>query len=495
MIAEKKTVLSIFFFASKNSIHRKLLLFRLGILWNLGIDSVFLVEHCGLNRMGKGGPRAGAPLANIQILLDGLTKAGFSVVVLRTNGNSKMDENKILAEIVTPSSPVYTYGLAMDRYRSHANFPILLLNLALSPPKQDLRLSKFIPMYERRWFVRGLPEAAHIILKRYGGRFNRLFVHESLPKKFLKSWQIAPEQCVPISGYTVLQFPTRMEMIKIDLSLICGYSFYHSEEKRKDLSPKPLYQERQNKWEFYRFEEFPILWMRCFPYKVRWRVPKICCVNIFFNLHQKILRMIYARLSTLFYQVDASARLSGDESGTLCQNSSSTRNKSSNFAWSFSGFQKVFSPVIKLVSCHVFHMFYMLFLIFLICPFRRSVTGKKSHIITHLLNPVIPLDRDEASIPQHEGEFPSSFESIEDEFRGRWHAHQRRIFLGSIFKCEKRQKLWRNPHRTAWCTYRKESKSFVRYSQQSHLAPRKYHSERTRNLQTHSSASIAIIKS
>ena len=59
----------------------------------------------------------------------------------------------------------------------------------------------------------------------------------------------------------------------------------------------------------------------------------------------------------------------------------------------FFRFQKVFSPVIKLVSCRIPHVF-MLFLIFFISPFRRKYCRKKVISLLIFLNPVIPLDRD-----------------------------------------------------------------------------------------------------
>ena len=64
---------------------QKIILVQIGEFYETwGLDSVFLVEHCGINRMGRKGPRAGMPLANIQATLDDLTNAGFSVVASPT---------------------------------------------------------------------------------------------------------------------------------------------------------------------------------------------------------------------------------------------------------------------------------------------------------------------------------------------------------------------------------------------------------------------------
>ena len=168
----------------------------------------FLVEHCGLNRMGKRRSTSRSTASIFKYCFDGLTKAGFSVVVCEQTGRFKMDEKQ--DSLRRLSLPVLRYIPTVLRWIGIGHmqfFPILLLNLALSPPKQDLWLSKFIPMYEQLLFVLGayLQKYGHIILKRYGGRFNRLFVHESLPK-VLKSWQIGSNNAF-ISGYTVLQFP------------------------------------------------------------------------------------------------------------------------------------------------------------------------------------------------------------------------------------------------------------------------------------------------
>lgn len=419
----KKDSVVDFLFRIKKQHPQKIVIIQVGEFYETwGIDSVFLVEHCGLNRMGKGGPRAGAPLANIQILLDGLTKAGFSVVVCEQTGDSKNGrKTRFLAEIVTPSSPVYTYGLAMDRYRSHANFPDSPPEFGIVSTKTGFTVVEIYPDVRTTVIRAGLTaEAAHIILKRYGGRFNRLFVHESLPKSFLKSWQIAPEQCVPISGYTVLQFPIRMEeMIKIDLSLAADTPFYHSEEKtEKDLSPKPLYQGTA--------EQMGILPLRGIPDLMEAMLPMqspVTCKNLLReyllqpppeNIANDLRTALNAIFTKSMHLPDFPVTNPARYVKTLHQHEASPQILRDLFQVSKSFlacYQTRFMPCIPHVLHVVSHLSHL--------PIQAEVLQEKSHIITHLLNPVIPLDRDEAYIPQHEGISPHLFESIEDEFRGR----------------------------------------------------------------------------
>jgi Mismatch repair ATPase (MutS family) len=91
-----------------------------------GIDAILLVEHCGLNAMANKA-RAGCPIRNIQATLDGLTSAGFRVAVYEeandtdaskggkgaSAGSKSRIKNRMLAQIVSPASPTYLYGLVL----------------------------------------------------------------------------------------------------------------------------------------------------------------------------------------------------------------------------------------------------------------------------------------------------------------------------------------------------------------------------------------------
>jgi len=91
-----------------------------------GIDAILLIEHCGLNAMANKA-RAGCPIKNIQATLDGLTSAGFRVAVYEeandtdassggkgsSAGSKSRIKNRMLAQIVSPSSPTYLFGLVL----------------------------------------------------------------------------------------------------------------------------------------------------------------------------------------------------------------------------------------------------------------------------------------------------------------------------------------------------------------------------------------------
>jgi len=91
-----------------------------------GIDSICLVEYCGLNPMG-GKAKAGCPVRNIQSTLDDLTHAGLRVAVYeelshdtdhRYTTTSTTRKNKLktrfLAQTVTSAQPNYLYGFRLS---------------------------------------------------------------------------------------------------------------------------------------------------------------------------------------------------------------------------------------------------------------------------------------------------------------------------------------------------------------------------------------------
>ncbi len=62
-----------FLFRVKKQHPQKIVLIQIGEFYETwGIDSVFLVEHCGINRMGRKGPRAGMSLANPKVKLQNI---------------------------------------------------------------------------------------------------------------------------------------------------------------------------------------------------------------------------------------------------------------------------------------------------------------------------------------------------------------------------------------------------------------------------------------
>jgi DNA mismatch repair ATPase MutS len=109
----------------------KVILMRNGDFYETwGIDSIMLINYCGLNPMG-GKCKAGCPKQNIQQTLDGLTSAGLSVAVYEEiaeidssvsfSASSGMEKKsslpkmktRALTQIVSPASSTYLYDLCL----------------------------------------------------------------------------------------------------------------------------------------------------------------------------------------------------------------------------------------------------------------------------------------------------------------------------------------------------------------------------------------------
>lgn len=235
-----------FLFRVKKQHPQKIALIQIGEFYETwGIDSVFLVEHCGINRMGRKGPRAGMPLANIQSVLDDLTEAGFSVVVCEQADDIHKKGRKVrfISEIITPSSPTYTYGLAMS-HKANICFPEAPPEFALAANSKGIKLVEINPDLRTSLILEGLTEEAAIIrINKYSGRLNRVFLHDKLPKSLIDAANLKFQNLVKISGYSSRLFPQRVEeLIKIDLGLDANIEFIKAENVATQDCPNALYQ-------------------------------------------------------------------------------------------------------------------------------------------------------------------------------------------------------------------------------------------------------------
>jgi len=116
--AGKKGSLLYFVRNQKRKYSECIIITRVGDFYEaFGLDAIMLMEHCGLNAMASKA-RAGCPVKNIQATLDCLTSAGFRVAVIEeavdtdSVSQSKL-KNRMLAQIVSPASPTYMYGLVL----------------------------------------------------------------------------------------------------------------------------------------------------------------------------------------------------------------------------------------------------------------------------------------------------------------------------------------------------------------------------------------------
>jgi hypothetical protein len=236
-----------FLFRVKKQHPQKIILIQIGEFYETwGIDSVFLVEHCGINRMGRKGPRAGMPLANIQSVLDDLTEAGFSIVVCEQAEDVQKKGRKIrfISEIITPSSPTYTYGLAMS-HKANICFPEAPPEFGIAVNSKGILVVEINPDLRTTLTLEGLTEEAAIIrLNKYSGRMNRIFLHEKTPKSLFDAANLKFQNLVRISGYSSRAFPKRVEeLVKIDLGMDANIAFLKTEMVRVKDCPLPLYQQ------------------------------------------------------------------------------------------------------------------------------------------------------------------------------------------------------------------------------------------------------------
>ena len=113
---KSKRTLVDFVIEEKEKAPDRLLLVRVGDFYEAyGIDALMLIEHAGLNPMGRKA-RAGCPWRNVQQTLDGLTGAGFTVGVYEEVGPPPSRyalKQRVLAQVVSPASPAYLYGASL----------------------------------------------------------------------------------------------------------------------------------------------------------------------------------------------------------------------------------------------------------------------------------------------------------------------------------------------------------------------------------------------
>lgn len=386
-----------------------------------GIDSVFLVEHCGINRMGRKGPRAGMPLANIQAALNDLTEAGFSVVVCEQADDTHKNGRKIrfISEVITPSSPTYTYGLAMS-HKVNVCFPEAPPEFGIAVDSKGVKVLEINPDLRTSFLLEGLTEEAAIIrLNKYSGRMNRVFLHDEIPASLLDAANLKFQNLVRVSGYSSREFPKRVEeLIKIDLSLDANLEFFKTTPVRTKNSPQPLYQGTA--------EQIGILPRRGIPDLVDVMLPKgspATCKHIIRNLllnpppqkfaqslrkailelqngDQQLPTLIVSnpvRYVKTLHKSEAHPEILKD----LCLLSDIFLNCQQNLSKNF------VHNSLEIVS-YLSHL-----------RADQQVLVETSEKIMEILTPILPTEEDLAYVSQNELISTHLFERIEDGFRGR----------------------------------------------------------------------------
>lgn len=406
----------------KNQHPQKIVLIQIGEFYETwGLDSVFLVEHCGINRMGRKGPRAGMPIANIQPVLDDLTEAGFSVVVCEQADDIHKKGRKIrfISEIITPSSPTYTYGLAMS-HKANVCFVEAPPEFGLATNTKGVQVVEINPDLRTTLVLEGLTEEAAIIrLNKYSGRLNRIFLHDKLPKSLIDAANLKFQNLVKIQGYSSQSFANRVEeLVKIDLALDANIAFIKTKPLAPESCPIPLYQQTA--------EQIGILPRRGIPDLIDLMLPKgspATCKHIIRNL---LLNPPALKYAESLRQAIIELQLSKKQLPTLIVSNPvryiKTLNKNEahpeilkdlfSLAEIFLTCQKILAPnfvdnlleVVSYISA---------------IKAEKDILLNASNKIIEILTPILPKDEDLFYSPQNNLIPTSLFERIEEDFRGR----------------------------------------------------------------------------
>lgn len=401
---------------------QKIALIQIGEFYETwGIDSVFLVEHCGINRMGRKGPRAGMPLANIQPVLDDLTEAGFSVVVCEQADDVHRKGRKVrfISEIITPSSPTYTYGLAMS-HKANICFPEAPPEFGIAVNSKGVKVIEINPDLRTSLVLEGLTEEAAIIrLNKYSGRMNRIFLHDKAPKSLIDAANLKFQNLVRISGYSSHDFPQRIEeLVKIDLGLDANLPFFKTHPVRVENSPNPLYQQTA--------EQIGILPKRGIPDLIHLMLPKgspATCKYIVRNLLLNPPPAEYAdSLRAAIVELQASEKQLPIFIVSNPARYVKTLNKHEAhpeilkdlfcLAEIFLNCQKYLSKKFVEDSLNVVSYISSIMA-------EEKVLHETSKKIIEILHPIIPREEDNFHVPQSDLIPNTLFERIEDAFRGR----------------------------------------------------------------------------
>lgn len=100
--------------------HEKIVAIRVGDFYEFFfLDAIVACDVCGLSPMGGHIPRSGTPVINIQATVQALINASFSVVVVEQSreATTRKRKKRYVAQVLTPSNPIYTHGTGIDDSR------------------------------------------------------------------------------------------------------------------------------------------------------------------------------------------------------------------------------------------------------------------------------------------------------------------------------------------------------------------------------------------
>jgi len=434
-----------FLFRIKKQHPQKIVLIQIGEFYETwGIDSIFLVEHCGINRMGRKGPRAGMPLANIQSVLADLTDAGFSVVVCEQTDDTHKKGRKIrfISEIITPSSPTYTYGLAMS-HRANICFPEAPPEFGIAVASKGIKMVEINPDLRTSLVLEGLTQEAAIIrLNKYSGRMNRIFLHEKTPKSLIDAANLKFQNLVKIEGYSSRDFCARVEeLVKIDLGLDANIPFLKTENSNSKDAPNPLYQQTA--------EQIGILPKRGIPDLIDLMLPKGSPSTCKYIVRNLLLNPPSKKYSDSLRSAIVELKNSSQQLPILIVSNPVRYIKTLNK-------NEAHPEILKDLFC--------LAEIFLNCQKNlpknfiknsleivsyisaikadENILRDTSKKIIAMLSPILPKEEDVAFVPDSELIPTSLFERVEEEFRGRISRNSNKEISDFYKKTEKAAKKY-----------------------------------------------------
>lgn len=255
-----------FFYETKLQHPDKVVLVRVGEFYEtIGIDAILMVQHAGLNPMGKEGnpPRAGCPRANLRRTVSDMVEGGgLSVVVCEeapepyTYGTMRRTpKERYVAAIVTPAAPHFLHGMVDEEI----NIPVEKTPplLGISPAVGGYSVIEVDAELMTVRETEGLTEDAVYSRLHEGGLVPPLYLHspptladadtrirDSIPEVEWKQriGSIFRTQGTSLVRYSDPDAVTGMlEKVKQHLGLPADAEFTHLPSSSPNTRPRPLY--------------------------------------------------------------------------------------------------------------------------------------------------------------------------------------------------------------------------------------------------------------
>ena len=255
-----------FFYETKLQHPDKVVLVRVGEFYEtIGIDAILMVQHAGLNPMGKEGnpPRAGCPRANLRRTVSDMVQGGgLSVVVCEeapepyTYGTMRRTpKERYVAAIVTPAAPHFLHGMVDEEI----NIPVEKTPplLGISPAVGGYSVIEVDAELMTVRETEGLTEDAVYSRLHEGGLVPPLYLHsppaladadtrirDSIPEV---EWKQRIGSLFRTQGTSLVRYSDpdavsgMLERVKRHLGLPADATFTHLPSSSPNTRPRPLY--------------------------------------------------------------------------------------------------------------------------------------------------------------------------------------------------------------------------------------------------------------